>query len=222
MSDIFGTAWGSITGTNFKPGDTVAIYGAGPVGMLAAYSALLRGASKVYSIDYVESRLALAESIGAIAIDLRKGNPSEQITKLEPGGINRVCDCVGYECVNTKLQPQENYIINDALKLVANGGGIYVTGVYWAGPPDKGEPNLTPKLGTIAFDVGTWWIKNVTINGGGVTVEDQEPALRNLIESGRAKPGFVFDKIIDIDQAPEAYRLFSEKKVEKVAIRFFP
>ena len=71
-ADIFATAWTSITQTGFQPGDSVAVYGAGPVGLLAAYSALFRGADKVYSIDHVEARLVRAESIGAIPIDLRK------------------------------------------------------------------------------------------------------------------------------------------------------
>ena len=220
MSDIFATGWGSITGTGFQPGDTVAVYGAGPVGLLTAYSALLRGASKVYSIDHVEARLEVAKSIGAIPIDLRKGAPSEQIMKLEPSGVKRICDAIGYECVNPQLQPQENFVINDAVKLVSAAGGIFITGVYWGGPPDKGEPKLTPQLGVIEFDVATWYLKNVSINGGAVDQQAQAPALRSLIEAGRAKPGFVFDKTISIEEAPEAYRLFSERKVIKVAIQF--
>ena len=106
-ADIFATAWTSITQTGFQPGDSVAVYGAGPVGLLAAYSALFRGAIRVYSIDHVEARLVRAESIGAIPIDLRKGDPSTQILKLEASGVQRVSDCVGFECVNPQLKPQE-------------------------------------------------------------------------------------------------------------------
>lgn len=219
-SDIFATAWTSITQTGFQPGDTVAVYGAGPVGLLAAYSALFRGAKKVYSIDHVEARLARAESIGAIPIDLRKGDPSTQILKLEPNGVPRVSDCVGYECVNSKLEPQEGFIVNDAIKLVTTGGGIALTGVYFAGPKNIGEPLSTPKLATIPFDVAAWWFKGAVINGGPVLANQQEPALKDLVAAGRVRPGFVFDHIIHIDQAPEAYRLFSDHKVQKVAIKF--
>lgn len=219
-SDIFTTAWTSITQTGFRPGDSVAVYGAGPVGLLAAYSALFRGAEKVFSIDYVEARLARAESIGAIPIDLRKGDPSTQILKLQPGGIQRVSDCVGFECVNPQLKPQEGYVINDAIKVVASGGGIAITGVYASGPKDKGEPLQGPQWATIPFDIAAWWFKGATINGGLVASAEDEPSLKDLVTAGRVRPGFVFDHIVHIDQAPEAYRLFSEHKIQKAAIKF--
>ncbi|KAL9113916.1 MAG: hypothetical protein Q9227_002050 [Pyrenula ochraceoflavens] len=220
IADIFYTAWSSISSTGFQPGDTVAVYGAGPVGLLAAYSALLRGASKVYSIDHVAARLEKAKSIGAISIDLTAGDPADQILKLEPGGVNRASDCVGFECLNTQLKPQEDFVVNDMIKVTAQGGGIAVTGVYWNGPRDKGEPNQDPKYGTIKFDIAAWWIKNIVIGGGGTIAGSQGPALRDLIAAGRASPGFVFDRSFTIDEAPDAYRLFDEKKIEKAAIRF--
>lgn len=220
LADIFATAWISVTSTGFQAGDTVAVYGAGPVGLLTAYSALLRGASRVYSIDHVEARLEKAKSIGAIPINLSAGLPSTQILKHEPSGVNRAVDCVGFECLNTELKRQENFIVNDAIKVTAAGGGIGITGVYFSGPRDKGEPRQSPKLGVIDFDLGAWWLKNISINGGSIAAGQAEPALRELIASGKAKPGFVFDKVISIDEAPEAYTLFDEKKVEKVAIKF--
>ncbi|KFX99341.1 hypothetical protein V490_01832 [Pseudogymnoascus sp. VKM F-3557] len=215
-TDIFATAWTSITQT----GDSVAIYGAGPVGLLAAYSAIFRGAIKVYSIDYVEARLARAESIGAIPIDLRKGDPSTQILKLQTNGVQRVSDCVGLECVNPQLKPQEGYILNDAIKLVAAGGGIAITGVYISGPKDKGEPLQGPQWATIPFDIASYWLKGPTINGGLVFASKAESALRDLVTAGRVQPGFVFDYVVHIDEAPEAYQLFSKHKVQKAAIKF--
>lgn len=219
-ADIFATAWGSITQTGFQSGDIVAVYGAGPVGLLAAYSALFRGAAKVYSIDHVESRLARAESIGAIPIDLRKGDPAAQILKQEPNGVQRVSDCVGMECVNPQLKPQEDYILNDAIKTVATGGGIALTGVYYFGPKDKGEPLQGPQWAAVPFDIANWWSKGATINGGAASIIGIEPPLKDLIAAGRVRPGFVFDHIVNIDQAPEAYRLFSERKIQKAAIKF--
>lgn len=220
LSDIFPTAWESISFTGFQAGDTVAVYGAGPVGLLAAYSALLRGASKVYSIDHVEARLARAESIGAIPINLAKGDPADQILKLEPNGVRRTTDCVGFECVNSKLEPEEGFIINNMIKLVAANGGIAITGVYWGLPASRGEPNASVKRGEVTINVAAWWLKNVSIGGGPVNLNPQEPALRDLITAGRATPSFVFDKIVDIEDAPKAYQLFSDQKVQKVAIRF--
>ncbi len=221
-SDIFATAWSSITSTGFQPGDTVAVYGAGPVGLLAAYSALLRGATRVYSIDHVPERLARAKSIGAIPIDLTASDPADQILALEPQGpgVKRTSDCVGFECVNTKLEPQENFIINNAIKVTARGGGIALTGVYYTGPANAGEPNQNPRLGKATFDVAAVWLKNLTIASGPVSAGSQEPALTDLVSSGRARPSFVVDKIVKIEDAPEAYRLFDQHKVLKVAIRF--
>ncbi|KAK4501175.1 hypothetical protein PRZ48_006981 [Zasmidium cellare] len=221
LSDIFATGWWSITQTGFEAGDVVAVYGAGPMGLLAAYSALLRGASKVYSIDRVPSRLAKAKEIGAIPIDLRQGLPSEQILKLEPTGVKRVSDCCGFECVNVQGSPDESFIVNDAIALVSSGGGIALTGVYWAGPTDKGEPLASAARGKITFDVATWWLKNVSIKGGIVNL-GVDSQLQALVVSGKAKPSFVFDKIVSIEEAPEAYELFNERKIQKAAIRFFP
>ncbi|KAK3626324.1 hypothetical protein LTR56_019902 [Elasticomyces elasticus] len=221
-ADIFASAWTSITSTGFQPGDTVAVYGAGPVGLLAAYSALLRGALRVYSIDHVEARLHRARSIGAIPIDLRKGDPSSQILKLEPNGVKRTSDCVGFECINPEGKKEEAYILNDAVKVTSVGGGICLTGVYWHGPRNHAEPFQGPKLAHVPFDIAAWWIKNLTITGGSVPAAAQEPALIDLITAGRAKPSFVFDHVVRIEDAPEAYRLFSEHKVQKVAIDFAP
>ncbi|KAL4789418.1 hypothetical protein BDV19DRAFT_395063 [Aspergillus venezuelensis] len=79
LSDIFPTAWTSLDYAGFEPGDPVANFGAGPVGLLAAYSAMLRGASRVYSVDSVPSRLELAASIGAIPISFNTSDPVQQI-----------------------------------------------------------------------------------------------------------------------------------------------
>ncbi len=198
----------------------MAVYGAGPVGLLTAYSALLRGALRVYTIDHVEARLETAKGIGAIPIDLRKGDPSSQILKLEPNGVVRANDCVGYECVNPRLEREEGYIINDSIKVTANGGGIALTGVYWHGPKDKSEPNQGQKLKSIPFDVSSWWLKNINIAGGVIFATDLSPTLIDMIVAGRAKPSFVFDHVVRIDEVPEAYRLFSAHKVQKVAIDF--
>ena len=70
LADIFPTGWHGLTLSNFKPGETVAVFGAGPVGLMAAYSAFLRGASKIYVVDRVPERLAAARKIaGCIPVD---------------------------------------------------------------------------------------------------------------------------------------------------------
>jgi threonine dehydrogenase-like Zn-dependent dehydrogenase len=132
LSDIFPTAWTGVTWSGFEAGDKIAIFGAGPVGLLAAYSAILRGASRVYSIDSVEDRLELAASIGAIPINFTKGEPSAQILAREPGGVQRTLDCVGEECVNERLKPDQSFVITQAMKCTSVGGGLAVIGVHFA------------------------------------------------------------------------------------------
>lgn len=132
ISDIWATAWTCLDLSGFRAGETVAVFGAGPVGLLCAYTALFRGASRVYVIDHVPVRLAKAKEIGAVPIDFTKGNAAQQILKLEPNGVDRSCDCCGFECVNERLDPQENYIINNAVTATTRGGGIGIVGVYIA------------------------------------------------------------------------------------------
>ncbi|KAK7177617.1 alcohol dehydrogenase protein, partial [Paraphaeosphaeria sporulosa] len=104
--DMFATGWTALTYAGFQAGDTVAVFGAGEVGLFCAYSAILRGASRVYVVDWIPQRLALAESIGAIPISLNGSDLSavEQILRLEPQGPTRSVDCVGYEAMNGDLE----------------------------------------------------------------------------------------------------------------------
>jgi threonine dehydrogenase-like Zn-dependent dehydrogenase len=84
VGDIFSTAWTAPDFAGFQPGDTVAVFGAGPVGLLAVHSALVRDASRVYSIDHVQMRLDRAAAIGAIPINFVKTDSVVQILALEP------------------------------------------------------------------------------------------------------------------------------------------
>lgn len=221
LSDIFPTAWGGLDFTGFQAGDTVVVFGAGPVGLLTAYSAILRGANKVYSVDHVKARLDKAASIGAIPIDLTNGDPSEQILKLEPGGVERVADAVGEECVNTQLKPQENFIIQEAIKMTCVNGGIGIIGVYFKiGPNTPGQPRASTIPENVSINYALAWSKNLTIKGGVVSSRDYIPTLLALIKSGGAKPSFVFTTEIGIDEAPKGYERFDKHLEIKVAIRF--
>jgi threonine dehydrogenase-like Zn-dependent dehydrogenase len=102
----------------------------GPVGLLCAYSALLRGATRVYSVDHVPKRLAKAKSIGAIPINFKDGDPVAQILKFEPNGVDRSCDCVGFECIDASGKNVENIVITQAIEVTRPYGGIGLIGVY--------------------------------------------------------------------------------------------
>jgi len=191
------------------------------VGLLCAYSALLRGASKVFSIDHVHSRLEKARSIGATPINFTKGNPVAQILALEPNGVTRTCDCVGFECVNDALQPDEGIVLRRAVELTANGGGIGVIGVYFAEDRSKGTPLATGRReADVRFPISDFWTKGLSMQAGPVNSKVLAPTLLGLVESGRAKPGFVFTAEIGIEEAQEAYTAFSDHKEVKVAIVF--
>jgi threonine dehydrogenase-like Zn-dependent dehydrogenase len=81
LADIFPTGWHGVVLSGFKPGESIAVFGAGPVGLMAAYSAVLRGASKVFVVDSVKERLQAAENIGCIAVDFSKVDSVEEIIK---------------------------------------------------------------------------------------------------------------------------------------------
>jgi threonine dehydrogenase-like Zn-dependent dehydrogenase len=220
LSDIFPTAWTGVTWSGFQPGDTVAIFGAGPVGLLAAYSAILRGASRVYSVDSVEERLEVAVSIGAIPINFTKGEPSTQILALEPDGVQRTVDCVGEEGMNEKLKPDQSFVITQAVKCTSIGGGIGVIGVYLAEPESKGVERGNTVSPTISLPISLFWEKNLTMRGGTVDSKLYVEPLLELIKAGRARPGFVFSSTIDIEEAPTGYKRFSDHLETKVMIKF--
>ncbi|KAL9593163.1 MAG: hypothetical protein Q9219_007655 [cf. Caloplaca sp. 3 TL-2023] len=221
IGDVWATGWTGLDFAGFQPGDRVAVFGAGPVGLLCAYSALLRGAAKVYCIDHVEARLRVAKSIGAIPINLTQGGgPAAQILKLEPNGVQRVCDCVGYENVNQDLRPQQNFIISEGIKIASVDGGIGLIGVYLAQPNTKGTPRGSIISPDITFPISGFWTKGLTMKGGAVDPKVVTPQLIELVKSGRARPGFIVSQEIPIEEAPAGYERFDKHLETKVVIRF--
>ncbi|RYO99496.1 hypothetical protein DL764_006803 [Monosporascus ibericus] len=223
LSDVFATGWQCLDFSGFQTGEKVAVFGAGAVGLLCAYSALIRGASKVYVIDHVKSRLDKAASIGANPIDFAaygKGGAAAQILELEPEGVQRACDCVGYECVNADLKLQPDYVISEAVKVAAVGGGIGVVGVYLKLPVSEGTPNADTIPANINFPISTFFLKNLSMRSGTADILGLIPTLLQLVKSGRAKPDFVVTSEVGIEEAPRAYRRFDQKLENKVVFRF--
>ncbi|KAM0812007.1 putative Alcohol dehydrogenase [Seiridium cardinale] len=219
MSDIWATAWGCLDFSGFQPGDSVAVFGAGPVGLLCAYTALLRGASQVFSIDHVQARLDKADSIGATPIDFTKGSPTDQILKFAPDGVMRSCDCCGFECLNGDLKPQKNFIISEAVKVTQASGGIGIIGVYAAFPNSSGIPRGATMPANISFPMADWWIKGQSIRGGGVDPRPIIPKLLALVQAGRAKPSFIVSSEIGLEDVPDGYKAFDRKEETKIVIR---
>ena len=211
LSDIFPTGYHCTELAGVSPGDTVVVYGAGPVGLMAAYSANLKGASKVMVVDTHKDRLKLAEEIGAIAIDDTEGGGVDRILELTNGkGADRGCECVGYQCCNMHREEVPNLTMNNLVKTVKATGGIGVVGVFI--PEDPGSKDKLAKEGKIAFDFGKFWIKGQKVATGQANVKAYNRKLCNLIEAGKAKPSWIISHELPLDQAPDAYKNFDERK----------
>lgn len=219
ISDIWGTAWTVLDASGFRAGETVAVFGAGPVGLLAAYTALFRGASRVYVVDYVKERLEKANEIGAIPINFTKGNAAKQILKLEPEGVDRSCECCGIECLNERLEPQENAIINDMVDVTTSGGGLGIVGVYLAQDSTPGRPNAGNVKPTIDFPISSFFLKSLTMKAAIVNPQALAPQLVELVKSGRAHPGSIVSSVIGLDEIAEGYKRFNKHIETKVVIR---
>ncbi|KAM0200596.1 hypothetical protein ACHAPA_010738 [Fusarium lateritium] len=221
LSDIFPTGWASLDFAQFEPGDSVAVFGAGPVGLLAAHSAIIRGASKVYIIDYVQSRLDLAESIGAVPINFVKTDPVEEILRLEPsGGVLRSVDCVGAEAFNRDLDIEQDIIMRQMIAITRIGGGIGQVGVTSAFPDSPGTPRGSIISPNITFPLATFHDKRLSFKSGGVDHKSYAPMLSDLIATGKARPSFIVDQEIGIEDAPEYYERFERREDIKIVIRF--
>ena len=211
LSDIFPTGYHATELAGVIPGDTVVIYGAGPVGLMAAYSANLKGASKVMVVDVHKDRLKLAEEIGAIAIDDTEGGGVDRILALTNGkGADRGCECVGYQCCNMHREEVPNLTMNNLVKTVKATGGIGVVGVFL--PEDPLAKDALAKEGKLAFDFGQFWFKGQKIATGQANVKAYNRKLCNLIEAGKAKPSWIVSHELPLDQAPDAYKNFDERK----------
>ncbi len=213
LADIFPTGYHGCELADVRPGETVAVYGAGPVGLMAAYSALLRGASRVFSVDRVPERLDKARQIGAIPIDFDRGDPIEQIKDQTEGeGTDKGIDAVGYQAVTRGGEREEPAIVLNALvETVRPTGAIGIPGLYV--PSDPGGVDEHARSGVLRVAVGKLFEKGLRLGTGQANVKRYNRQLRDLIIAGRAKPSFVVSHELPLEQAPQAYEKF-DKRIE--------
>ena len=154
LADIFPTGWHGVVLSGFKPGESIAVFGGGPVGLMACYSAILRGASRVYSVDMVPERLAAAEKIGCIPIDFTKGDPVDAIIKHNDGNmVDRAVDAVGYQAVDKGgKKEQPNVVLENLIRVTRPTGGLGIPGLYV--PADPGAPDKLSGEGQILMPFG--------------------------------------------------------------------
>ncbi|KAA9378524.1 alcohol dehydrogenase catalytic domain-containing protein [Microbispora cellulosiformans] len=210
LADVWPTGWHATELARVQPGDTVVIYGAGPVGLMAAYSALLRNASGVMVIDHHPDRLAKAEEIGAIAIDDSVSSPVEQVLELTEGlGADRGCECVGFQAHDAEGSEHPSMTLNNLVKSVKFTGCIAVVGLFVPTDPIGGDALY--RRGAVAIDYGTFWSKGQTMSTGQCNVKNYNRQLCALIHEVGARPSWIVSHDLDLDDAPEAYARFDAR-----------
>ncbi|MDX2677023.1 MULTISPECIES: glutathione-independent formaldehyde dehydrogenase [Streptomyces] len=213
LADIFPTGYHGNELADVRPGESVAVYGGGPVGLMAAYSAMLRGARKVFVVDRVAERLQKAEEIGAIPVNFGEGNPVEQIKDQTEGqGTDKGIDAVGYQAQARGEEREEPAtVLNSLVETVRPTGALGIPGLYV--PSDPGGPDEQAKQGKLLVAVGRLFEKGLRLGTGQCNVKRYNRQLRDMIIEGRARPGFVVSHELSLDEAPSAYEKF-DKRVE--------
>jgi len=213
LADIFPTGWHGVSLSGFQPGETIAVFGGGPVGLMAAYSAQLRGASRVFVVDRVPERLKAAEKINCIPINFEDGDAVDLILKGNGGEmVDRSVDAVGYQAVVKGGQKEEpNIVLENMIKVTRACGGLGIPGLYV--PTDPGAPDESAAKGRIALSFGKLFEKGLSLATGQCNVKQYNRYLRDMIVAGKAKPSFVVSHEIGIDEAEVAYDKF-DKRIE--------
>ena len=210
LSDIFPTGYHGAALAGVSPGDTVVVFGAGPVGLLAAHSSYLRGASQVYVVDLHKDRLDLAARFEATPVNVADGDPAEQIMDATHGlGADRGIEAVGYQAHDPAGDEHPEMVLDGLIKSVRTTGGIGVVGVYV--PSDPGAASEGAQQGRIGFDYGTFFQKGQAMGTGQCPVKRYNEQLRDLIVAGRATPSLLVSHELPLVEAPGAYEKFDQR-----------
>jgi glutathione-independent formaldehyde dehydrogenase len=210
LSDIFPTGWHATRLANLQPGESIIIYGAGPVGLMAAMSARIQGASQIFVVDDLPDRLALASQIGATPIHSKEGDIGEQIRALTNGlGADCGAECVGYQCHNSAGKEVPNLVMNSLVDAVKATGTLGIIGVFI--PMDPGAEDKLAKKGQIAFDFGKFWFKGLKMGTGQCNVKAYNRRLMDLIHHDKANPSFIISHELPLAEAPNAYKHFDDR-----------
>jgi len=210
LSDIFPTGYHAVEMSGLQPGETIVILGGGPVGQMAALSAITKGASKVMVVDRHPDRLRLAQEIGAIPIDDSTVNPVETVMQETNGlGADRGAECVGYQAHDPQGHENNSMTLNELVESVRFTGGIGTVGVYV--PMDPGGPDDLAKQGKARFEFGNFWFKGQHMGTGQCPVKRYNRHLSELIHTGKAHPSFIISHELPLERAPEGYQHFDSR-----------
>jgi threonine dehydrogenase-like Zn-dependent dehydrogenase len=213
LGDIFPTGWQGAVQCDIQPTDTVAIWGAGPVGQMAIRSAILLGAKQVVAIDRVPERLSMAEAGGAITINFEQESVVERLNELTGGkGPEKCIDAVGMEAHATgsvdavydrakqamMLETDRPHVLREMIYVCRPAGTISIPGVY-GGLLDK-----------IPF--GASMNKGLTWRMGQTHVRRWTDDLLRRIREGQIDPSFVITHTVGLEQGPAMYKTFRDKQ----------
>jgi threonine dehydrogenase-like Zn-dependent dehydrogenase len=213
LSDIFPTGYMAAENAQIEKGDTVAVWGCGPVGQFCIRSAWMLGAGRVIAIDRVPERLEMARQAKAEILDFENVDVYECLMDLTKGrGPDRCIDSVGCEAhgagsfdavvdrvkAAVKLTTDRAHALREAIRCCRKGGTISIPGVY-VGMVDN-----------VPF--GAAMNKGLTLKMGQTHVQRYLEPLLKKIQGGEIDPSFVITHRLKLDQAPEAYKTFRDKK----------
>jgi threonine dehydrogenase-like Zn-dependent dehydrogenase len=222
LSDIFPTGYMAAENAQIEPGDTVAVWGCGPVGQFAIASAYMLGAARVIAIDRLPERLEMARSIGAVTVDFEKEDVSvlTALKELTSGtGPDSCIDAVGLESHSRELQglydrvktvlmleTDRPSVLRQAIQAVRKGGTLSIPGVY-GGLLDK-----------VPF--GAAFGKGITMKMGQTNMHSYMKPLLERIEKGQIDPSYIISHRITLDEAPRMYEIWRDKRedVTKIVI----
>ncbi|KDE34983.1 alcohol dehydrogenase [Kosakonia radicincitans UMEnt01/12] len=213
LSDILPTAWQAVINAEVKPDSRVAIYGAGPVGLLTAACARFKGAEQIFIVDHNDYRLEFArQRYGAIPINFDKNDdPAAWIIENTPGnrGVDAVIDAVGFEAKGSitetvlstlKIEGSSGKALRQCIAAVRRGGIVSVPGVY---------------AGFIhGFMFGDAFDKGLTFKMGQTHVHAWLPELLALVEQGHLKPEEIITHHMPLEEAARGYEIFEKRQEE--------
>ncbi|MDN5698196.1 MAG: formaldehyde dehydrogenase, glutathione-independent, partial [Rubrobacter sp.] len=220
LSDIFPTGYHGCYKAGVTTGSTVYIAGAGPVGLAAAHSAQLLGASVVIVGDMIPERLQQARSFGCETVDLTQGAPGDMIEQIL--GIPEVdcaVDAVGFEARGHGQDAEEQpaTVLNDIMSITRAGGELGIPGLYVTGDP--GAPDPDAEEGTLKVRLGLGWAKSHSFHTGQCPVMYYNRALMMSILHDKAQIAKAVNAtVLPLDQAPDGYQQFDSGVAKKFVL----
>jgi threonine dehydrogenase-like Zn-dependent dehydrogenase len=243
VSDIFPTGYFAADEAEVKPGNTVAVFGCGPVGLFAIASAGLLGARRIFAIDRVPDRLAVAQKLGAEVINFEQDHPVEVLKELTGGvGPDRIIDVVGVDAVSPKSGPAAKEAKQQADEFKRESkqispeknpdGGNWIPGdapsqvLNWAlqSVAKAGTVCLTGVYPESAktYPVGMSMNKNITLKGGNCNHLRYVAKLLEIVRSGVIRPERILTKHEPLTDAIEAYRHFDKREAGWIKVDLRP